>query len=145
MNPNIKCTCPFGNPSIGTQADCPIHGIKGTASGVEPDYPYNVEYGTPTTQPTMDEVRNEFGLTGNTWLDDKHILVVNIELAMQKWEQLTSAPLLAKIKELELGIIRMHENMLLGNHVEANKIGLQLINSQSQSASNPDPAPAPNQ
>ena len=36
-----------------------------------------------------------------------------------------------RIKELELGIIRMHENMLLGNHVEANRIGVELINTDA--------------
>lgn len=27
MNPNIKCTCPFGNPQIGIDDNCPIHGL----------------------------------------------------------------------------------------------------------------------
>lgn len=25
MNPNIKCTCPFGNPLIAVASDCPVH------------------------------------------------------------------------------------------------------------------------
>jgi hypothetical protein len=31
MNPNIKCLCPFGNPSIGIAENCPIHGNKSNA------------------------------------------------------------------------------------------------------------------
>ena len=27
MNPNIKCTCPFGNPAVAIVENCPVHGV----------------------------------------------------------------------------------------------------------------------